>query len=69
MIRNPMHEKKPSMLTEEYIRNNPIPVIAHPQTVHKHIHQEVNWCYVYSVNFMWFLLGAVVGWIAKQLNV
>lgn len=66
---NPIHDKKPSILTEEYIRDNPIPVIAHPQHVHKHFHQEVSWCYIYGQNFISFLLGITVGWFLSQFHV
>lgn len=69
MIPNPMFKKTPTMLTEEYIRDNPIPVIAHPQYVIKHVHQDISWCYVYSVNFGSFLLGAMMGYVFTKHNI
>ena len=48
---------------------NPIPVQPLQAThITKNIIQHVNWCYIYSVNFMYFLLGNFTGYIISKMN-
>ena len=48
---------------------NPIPVQPIQTHVTKNIIQHVNWCYIYSVNFMYFLLGNFTGYIISKMNI
>lgn len=58
--KNDMNIRIHTKLTEEYIRDNPIPVIPFPQ--HKHFHNHNNpQCYTWLMHFFHFCFGVLVG--------